>query len=349
MPPFDRFGPTQGDIHITSPNSAVLTVPANGVSHYHAKSVTVDAGATLTLIQSVLPALQPQSYNAAILYVDGEVSISGTLQTSYVASVPGSPNPVNWDGATVGTNGSAIKNGTGGSATAGVPTLHQIIYDGRYNATATDYRYYHLFNNWYNAGGGGKGWDTLLGSASVPGGFGGGTMVVIARGKISVASGGVISCKGQNGTNGAINVLGGAWAGGGGGGGGIILLISYTNIAAPAGALITCNGGNGGNGAVFGSGPTGGRTATGGGGGGGGFIFCISPHLNIGLNVTQVFPGTAGTTALGAGARDAFGGGGGGSFGPGGNGAANGTAGRQSSFPTSSGSSARGASQWIGV
>jgi len=311
---WDKFGITQGDIDITGGLNS-MTLPTSGKSHFHVKSLRVRSGATLTVPQGAVggPPIPTLGCYSAIVFVEGDVLIEGTMYPTYATvTVLGSTN---WDGATNGGNGSATTAGTAGGATSGTAhSLHDILFNGHYNATDTDYRYAQFFWHWFNAGHGGKGWSTVTGSASVNNGFGGGALLIIARGTISIASGGVLQADGANGANGVV-ALTGAEAGGGGGGAGIIGLISFRKITAVAGGRFSANGGRGGNGAAAGRGLGSGLFAQGGGGGGGGYIFAIAPSLTLGLNTIQAFHGSAGTTANNPGGLlFAYGGGGGGSF-----------------------------------
>lgn len=345
FPSFDKSGPTYGDIDVVSGNLS-LALPLSGIPHYHAHSVRVRSGATLILPSAV--GGSALTTWLAILYVGGDVLIEGTISPLYPAPAPGPVASVNWDAATAGGDGSTTPpGGSGGILSSVQPTLHQVLYNGKINSSSADYRYFHLMRHWIHGGGGGRGWSTVSGSANVNGGAPGGSLVIMARGRISMANTGLINCKGANGNN-APTPFAGAVGGGGGGGGGLCGLISWTEIELTAGGLVNCNGGNGGNGAVAGVGPTGGRVGGAGGGGGGGMIFAIAPLMNLGLGTVVVNAGKVGTPAIGGGALNGYGGGGGGSFGVGGQ-AGDGGHGNFFQFPASSGSSQRGQSQWIGV
>jgi hypothetical protein len=127
---------------------------------------------------------------------------------------------------------------------------------------------------------------------------GGGTVVILAQGSITVNSGASIHADGQAGTS--PSSCGGE--GGGGGGGGIIVLASKTSIT--NNGTISAAGGAGAN-AVAGT--------SGSGGGGGGIINLLAPSITAGT--LTVAGGAAGSNADHSG----FAGGGGGSGGAGGN------------------------------
>jgi hypothetical protein len=144
------------------------------------------------------------------------------------------------------------------------------------------------------------------------GGEGGGSLVIAARGSVSVPAGGSISANGNNGVN--PNTAGLGITGPGGGAGGVILIASGTSISI-AGSL-RANGGNGangfdGNGGTFAEG--------GGGGGGGGIIHLIAPSTPTVSGPLQVSAGSAGANN-GTGTTVNTGGGGGACGGNGGNG-----------------------------
>lgn len=82
------------------------------------------------------------------------------------------------------------------------------------------------------------------------GGFGGGTVVIIAKGNITINSGGSITANGTNGAVGgrgadATSYNGGGGGGGQGGGGGGVVVLAYGGTYTNAGG-ITVNGGTGG-------------------------------------------------------------------------------------------------------
>ncbi|MFP2934745.1 collagen-like protein, partial [Pyxidicoccus sp. 3LG] len=115
------------------------------------------------------------------------------------------------------------------------------------------------------AGGAG---DRNISLGSVSGGEGGGSLVIVARGNVSIAAGGAINANGVNGNNpgGATDI-----PGPGGGGGGVIIIGAHGNITVSG--FVRAAGGAGGPG-VNGNGGAGG--AGGGGGGGGGIIHLIA-------------------------------------------------------------------------
>lgn len=103
------------------------------------------------------------------------------------------------------------------------------------------------------AGGGGGGAATTgnTGGNGQDGvGFGGGTLIIIAKGNISINGTGIISSNGANGANGGDRSGGGFGGGGGGGnGGGVVVLLhkgTYTNIG-----TIRVDAGIGGAGGSF--------------------------------------------------------------------------------------------------
>lgn len=287
------------DIHITA--DTTLTSPIQ------CRNLIVDPGVTLTVTAASI---------GAQVWANGDIRIEGTIKPSYPFIIPPGTTPsLNWDGATSGGNGSAIAGGTAGAQATGTPTLHDLLYNGHYNTTPTDYRWFHLLQRWGNPGSGGNGFNGDTGTANVQGGLGGGNLLMVARGIIVIddSAGGVVDCSGANGAGGN-PLTGTAQGGAGGGAGGIAILISFREIFNLAGSLIDCSGGNGGKATVG----AGGRGAGGGASGGGGLVAMIAPVVNQGLGSYSIAPGTIGTGAIGGGAARVGGGGSGGSFGPGG-------------------------------
>ena len=96
----------------------------------------------------------------------------------------------------------------------------------------------------YSGGGvGGAGDNGSIFGGSVPGGAGGGNIILIVKGNVKIASTGIISSKGNNGVD-ADNISPNENAGSGGGGGGTICILyggTYINSGS-----VTANGGTGG-------------------------------------------------------------------------------------------------------
>jgi hypothetical protein len=147
-------------------------------------------------------------------------------------------------------------------------------------------------------GGGGGGCESLG-----YGGQGGGTLVILASGAITISSGGSIRANGTAGLDGTPG------HNGGGGGGGIIVLASRTSIANSG--TLSVQGGGGGS--LNSSNCGGNQASTGGGGGGGGLINLLAPSISAGT--ASVGGGAGGSGWTGA---TGCGGGGGGSYGDGG-------------------------------
>ena len=124
-------------------------------------------------------------------------------------------------------------------------------------------------------------------------GLGGGSIVILAEGGLTIESGGAITA---NGTNGGQETSAGFSDGGGAGG--IIILASKTSVTNDG--TLTANGGSGA--AAISS------TSDAGGGGGGGIIHLLAPSGQITLGTTHILGGSVGggtTNSLGS----AFGGG----------------------------------------
>ncbi|MDR3387052.1 MAG: hypothetical protein P4L92_08380 [Rudaea sp.] len=149
--------------------------------------------------------------------------------------------------------------------------------------------------------GGGISPYTLNGVAANAGG--GGTVVIVAAGSISITNTGSIHADGANGNP----VVASQSNGGGGGGGGIIVLASKTSVT-NSGTLSAI----GGTGANALAGATGGGAS---GGGGGGIINLLGPVVTPGIETVAGGAAGTGTNPQGFG----FGSGGGGSYGAGGN------------------------------
>ena len=156
------------------------------------------------------------------------------------------------------------------------------------------------------------------------GGSGGGGIVLICDGPITVGASALIDMSGGNAPP-AVSTGGpvGASGGGGGGSGGLILLQSSQSISLAVGSALTTKGGNGANSASLGF-----FSGGGGGGGGGGYIVLNSPNTTDSSTKTLT-GGTAGagTNVNAFGAPGASFGGSGGGAGGAGLSSSNGTAG----------------------
>lgn len=125
-------------------------------------------------------------------------------------------------------------------------------------------------------------------TSNATGGEGGGSLVIVASGNLTVTSAATINANGSNGVNTATT---GDVGGPGGGAGGIVVLAAKGTLA--VGGTIRANGGNGGNG--FNGTTTGTNGVGGGGGGGGGIIHLLSANaINI-TGTVQTSGGAAGT------------------------------------------------------
>jgi hypothetical protein len=131
---------------------------------------------------------------------------------------------------------------------------------------------------------------------------GGGTIVIVAAGSITINASGSIRADGDNGRP----AVPSSSIGGGGGGGGVIVLASRTGIT--NNGVMTAVGGNGASALPD---PSTGTGAS--GGGGGGVISLFAPAISVGT--AMVNGGAAGS---GTNATSGYGGGGGGSGGAGG-------------------------------
>jgi hypothetical protein len=129
-------------------------------------------------------------------------------------------------------------------------------------------------------GGRGGGWGAGATSTAVLGGAGGGSLVILAEGAITIGAGGAIYADGGHGTSGPLNSTAG-----GGGAGGVIVLASKTVVSNMG--ILSVKGGIGASGNFT---PGSGYSA--GGGGGGGFINLLAPAVTPGTTV--VFAGVAG-------------------------------------------------------
>jgi hypothetical protein len=156
---------------------------------------------------------------------------------------------------------------------------------------------------------GGAGHRVLEGT----GGSGGGGIVLLAEGDITIANGAVITADGENGMN--PQTMGRGIIGTGGGAGGIIIIAGKGKLT--INGLVRARGGNGADGWDGNAGDGEG----GGGGGGGGIVHLISTITPIvGLSSINVNGGSGGTNAPGVTGHIIVGGGGGACGGNGGNG-----------------------------
>ena len=110
-------------------------------------------------------------------------------------------------------------------------------------------------------------------------GLGGGSLVILAEGSLTIESGGVITASGTSGGQETVSGFSD-----GGGAGGIIILASKTSVANDG--TLTADGGNG---AASISG-----TSDAGGGGGGGIIHLLAPSGQITLGTTHILGGSVG-------------------------------------------------------
>jgi hypothetical protein len=131
---------------------------------------------------------------------------------------------------------------------------------------------------------------------------GGGTIVIVAAGSITINATGSIRADGDNGRP----AVPSSSIGGGGGGGGVIVLASRTGIT--NNGVMTALGGNGANALPD---PSTGTGAS--GGGGGGVISLFAPVISVGTAIVN-----GGAAGSGINATSGYGGGGGGSGGAGG-------------------------------
>ena len=114
-------------------------------------------------------------------------------------------------------------------------------------------------------------------------GLGGGSLVILAEGSLTIAPGGAITA---NGTSGGQETASGFGFSDGGGAGGIIFLASKTSVANDG--TLTADGGSGA--AAIG----GGSPSDAGGGGGGGIIHLLAPSGQITLGTTHILGGSVG-------------------------------------------------------
>lgn len=163
------------------------------------------------------------------------------------------------------------------------------------------------------AGGAG---DRNITAANMTGGEGGGSLLIAARGNVTIQAGGVINANGNTGVNpGGSTDIGGP----GGGAGGLVIVAAQGSISVAG--TIRAIGGNGGPG-VNGNGGVSG--AGGGGGGGGGIVRLIAAGTISSTGSVSVGGGSAGSDAFSGSFNQPGSGGGacGGNGGNGGNGAA---------------------------
>jgi hypothetical protein len=232
-------------------------------------SITISAG-TLTVPSGL------------VLRATGNVSITGQIAVSlnpYAGQgIASGPPLVDWVGGTLVAGGGAIS----------AVLARTLVSPG--------------------IAGGGSGYlffTTSPNNVSVIPGYqpnGGGTIVILAAGTITINSGGSIHADGGAGSP-ALNE---AFFSGGGGGGGIIVLASGTSVTASSGSTLSAVGGIGG---------AGNGTASASGGGGGGVINLLGPSVTTTGSTLSVGGGAGGTDSS---SPEGFGSGGGGSGGAGG-------------------------------
>jgi hypothetical protein len=191
--------------------------------------------------------------SGTIIRATGNVTISGQI------IVKSNPNAGAGIGATLATSSGSAAVVAGGSGMASKLLAGLLVNPG--------------------VAGGGVG-GGLTGYA----GAGGGTVLILAEGSITIGGGGAVRADGGNGNLG-IPPASSYYANGGGGGGGIVVLASKTSITNSG--TLSAKGGNGANGydslSI-------GLSAS--GGGGGGIINLIAPAVTVGS--TSVTGGAAG-------------------------------------------------------
>lgn len=249
---------------------------------YFYKSVTVNAGATLTIDKSVM------------LHVAGDVEISGTVIVT-TASPGGS-----------GGTGTLVYNGTtnSGSGIGGV--------------SAIPLTYNHFLSPIGSGGASGNANASNITTTGLigSGGYGGGAFMCECGGNFRLVNNGTISARGGNAFIGTINSGGsGVISGSGGGSGGLVLIKAGAGITIASTATIDVRGGNGSTAVTLGGFA---QPAYGGGGGGGGRVVCQAP--SIAFNGSALLgSGSKGAdigaptpaTGLGSGSGGSFGGRGG--------------------------------------
>jgi hypothetical protein len=188
-----------------------------------------------------------------ILAVDGDVTISGTIDAGAKGATPGPNGNSSCQGAT-GTDGQDNPGvddgaGAGGGGAFGTPggvggDGDNPGRDGKGGAFGAPIGTQDLvpLRGGCPGGKGGKGW-TASDNTRVTGGAGGGAIQISASGLLKVNGGGAIAAAGGVGTLGGSGEDGGA---GGGSGGGILLEADDLQIV--AGGWVTANGGGGGAG-----------------------------------------------------------------------------------------------------
>lgn len=234
--------------------------------------------------------------SGSLQYTNITVSAPWTIPTGLKLRATGTITIATGGSITVAP-GTVIDNGIASSAPQALVSTAGAMYGGT-GCTAAFAR--QLFNPGRFGGGSGNG--SVNGTITFGGG--GGTVVMLAGGAVSLASGTVINAAGAPGLQGNASANSG-----GGGGGGVIVVLSNTSIT-NAGTLNA----SGGKGADTLASPD----SSGGGGGGGGLIQLAAPSItNTGtLNVSAGAGGSGssqGGYAAGGGASVGNGGGSGGS------------------------------------
>lgn len=221
-----------GDLIVASNTIATLGFDTATDFNYQFTSITVQKNGLL-----FMP-------SGCVLRCTGAVAVDGLIALSGPDSSGGSSH--GYGGASIG--GSIAGPGDRGDATAnrsgGLPG------HGIDQLTAAN-----IVNPGIIGGGGGAGGNAIAGAD------GGGSLLVLAKGAITVSATGRISADGQSNYQ----------AGSGGGGGGVIIMASLTGVTNDG--ILDANGGEGGDSSSD-SGP--------GGGGGGGIVHLIAPSVTPG-------------------------------------------------------------------
>ncbi len=245
-------------------------------------TLTIDGGALLNFSNA------HTNGTRTILRVQGDVTISGTIDVSDLGAAAGV-------GSSAG--GFSFSDGADGSPTLRAKYVKLTAGGGYHASTGTggaagtkDFAYDFLSSTTYpteianvyefvlpGSGGGGAGSSgnggggTGVGGA---GGKGGGALLIECGGALNFSPGGVLSANGANGVNGS--TPSGSFGGGGGGGGGGSILVLYNILTDNSGSVSVAGGAggsgggnlNGGGGASIATIGTGGGAGNGNGGAG---------------------------------------------------------------------------------
>ena len=276
-----QYGTSLGVLpNYTATNGAVL--PASGTY----ENITIPAGVTVTV--SGLSKLTARTS----IVIEGTINGAGAGVSGGVGSINvvlNTPQQIN----ITGNSGSGA--GAGGN-------LGGIV-------SGTSYGFALLTSS-----SGGSGQMTVAdntGTTYSQGGNGGGSLVLISQGTLTVGAAAVINMSGGAAPAAVAATV--AKTGGGGGGSGGLVLLQSTGAMTLGAAALNVSGGAGGSGATSGFGTQG---AYGGGGGGGGYVVLNSPSLTD-SSIKTLTGGAAGATAgttvqyTGGGAGGGFGGNGG--------------------------------------